>query len=127
MNIDISSRKSDHNDKDEYDKIKLSGDFEKLNLSSEEELIIKRYLYYSEKILGTTEITINSETRSVSKCVDILTITFMIFDREVAIKILNCLGNDMSIPERISCATLCISHLREIAQSMTIIFDYIKE
>ena len=49
MFIDLSSRTFD--DKSEYSKIQLIGDgFKELNLSPEEELIVKKYLYYSERV-----------------------------------------------------------------------------
>ena len=92
MNIDLSSRTFD--DKSEYSKIQLIGDgFKELNLSPEEELIVKKYLYYSERVPEYYNLT----KAQVSLFFQLLIqMVFLDYNKECALRILACLADDLA-------------------------------
>ena len=92
MFIDLSSRAFD--DKSEYSKIQRVGDsFKELNLSPEEELIVKKYLYYSERVPGYHNLT----KAQVSLFFQLLIqMVFLDYNKECALRILACLADDLA-------------------------------
>ena len=92
MFIDLSSRAFD--DKSEYSKIQLVGDsFKELNLSPEEELIVKKYLYYSERVPEYYNLT----KAQVSLFFQLLIqMVFLDYNKECALRILACLADDLA-------------------------------
>lgn len=109
MNIDLSSRTFD--DKSEYSKIQLIGDgFKELNLSPEEELIVKKYLYYSRKLHNHS----NADNIELSVAYQLLIqILFNIFDKYTALAILKHLGDDLA-ERRYEDAWRAVDHIRQI-------------
>lgn len=92
MIIDLSSRTFD--DESRYRKIQLVGDsFKELNLSPEEELIVKKYLYYSEHAPEYHNLT----KAQVSLFFQLLLqVVFFNHTKEYALHVLDCLGNDLA-------------------------------
>lgn len=109
MIIDISSKVPD--DKSEYSKIQLVGDsFKELNLSPEEELIVKKYLYYSSKLHNHS----NADSIELSVAYQILIqIIFDVFNKYTALAILKHLGDDL-VERRYEDAWRTVDHIRQI-------------
>ena len=111
MVIDISSKVSD--DKSKYCKINLAEtgyDFKKINLSSEDSMIVKKYLYYSRKLHNHS----NADNIELSVAYQLLIqILFDIFDKYTALGILNHLGDDLA-ERRFEDAWRAVDHIRQI-------------
>lgn len=109
MIIDLSSRMSDEfDDKSEYSKIQLVGEgFKELELSPEEELIVKKFLYYSENVSGhgnASKLELSTAYRLLMERM------FVVFNKKYALNILEHLGNDLA-QNNISEACLIATHL----------------
>ena len=92
MFIDLSSRTFD--DKSEYSKIQLIGDgFKELNLSPEEELIVKKYLYYSERVPEYYNLTKAQVSLFFQLLIQMI---FLDYNKECALRILACLADDLA-------------------------------
>ena len=111
MIIDISSKVPD--DKSEYCKINLAEtgyDFKKLNLSPEDAMIVKKYLYYSRKLHNHS----NADNIELSVAYQLLIqILFNIFDKYAALAILKHLGDDLA-ERRYEDAWRAVDHIRQI-------------
>lgn len=94
MVIDISSKVPD--DKSEYCKINLAEtgyDFKKLNLSPEDAMIVKKYLYYSRKLHNHS----NADNIELSVAYQLLIqMVFLDYNKECALRILACLADDLA-------------------------------
>ena len=94
MVIDISSKVPD--DKSEYCKINLAEtgyDFKKLNLSPEDAMIVKKYLYYSRKLHNHS----NADNIELSVAYQLLIqMVFLYYNKECALRILSCLADDLA-------------------------------
>lgn len=109
MIIDLSSRLSDEfNDESEYSKIELVGEsFKELKLSPEEELIIKKFLYYSENVRGNGDVgrlELSTAYRFLMERI------LVVFNKKYAISILEHLGNDLA-QNNMSESCLIATHL----------------
>ena len=111
MIIDISSKVPD--DKSEYCKINLAEtgyDFKKLNLTSEDAMIVKKYLYYSRKLHNHS----NADNIELSVAYQLLIqILFDVFDKYAALAILKHLGDDLA-ERRYEDAWRAVDHIRQI-------------
>ena len=112
MNIDTSSRATDNfDDKSEFSKIDISGyDFKKLNLTSEEEMIIKKYLFYSRNADGYQHLT-KDQMSLVYQL--LLQPTFELYNKERALAILDHLGNDLA-KKKMHEAWMVMDNIREM-------------
>ena len=94
MVIDISSKVPDNfDDKSKYEKIQIDDAiFKELNLTPEEELVIKKYLYYAKdasyRNLPKEEVILYFELLPQA--------IFTNYNKEYALRVLNCLGNDLA-------------------------------
>lgn len=113
MVIDISSKVPD--DKSEYCRINLAEigyDFKKLNLSPEDGMIIKKYLYYSRKLHNHSNVD-NTELSVYYQL--LIQIIFDVFDKYVALGILKHLGDDLA-ERRYEDAWRAVEQIRQICK-----------
>lgn len=90
----LSDATSNFDDMSEYEKIKLDKDtFEHLNLTPEEELIIKKYLYYSKDISFGN---LSKEQIYHLYFKPVVNAIFFSHNKEYALCVLDCLGKDLA-------------------------------
>ena len=73
--------------------IKLDDNLKELNLSSEEELIIKKYLYYADHVPDYEDLNKTTFSGALGYLIQLI---FDVYTREYALHILSHISNDLS-------------------------------
>lgn len=87
--------------------IKLEDNLKELNLSSEEELIIKKYLYYSSRVPDYEDLDKTTLSGTLGYLIQLI---FDIYTREYALYILGHIGDDLAQGE-VNAVVNALSHI----------------